>query len=495
MSLTRREMIKAGLLTGGVAALPVGRAIATLRDEPLDEMLESPPVPTFAVPLRIPPLARPVRSEGNTDYYEITQRVARVPIIPGLPLTEIWGYNGITPGPTFRHVGGRDAIVKQINRLPVDVSVHLHGGDNSPEDDGHPLDLIPPGGSKVYRYTEEESLSTIWYHDHAIHETGRNVYMGLAGHFFVSTEEERALPLPKGRFDVPLAIQDKFFLKDGSIDYPYKDPEEHEPFQQGVFGDVILVNGTPKPFFRVLRRKYRFRVLNGSNARIYSLALSNGDPLTVLASEHDFLQQAVQTDRLPIFPSERYQVVIDFSKYRVGSKIELRNLFEDVPGDPFDPDKTSQIMRFDVVDDASDPSSIPADLGPAPDFTGATGPVRKEWVFERNGGAWTINDKVFDEDRFDALPKFNVPTVWRFVNQSGGWYHPIHPHAEEFLILDRNGKRPRPWERAMKDVVGLGPNEVARILVTFHHFRGPYVMHCHNIEHEDHDMMTQFKIV
>jgi FtsP/CotA-like multicopper oxidase with cupredoxin domain len=497
MRLTRREMIKLGLIGGGAVALPVGRAIAQLAGSVIEEnFVESPPVASFKVPLAIPPVLRPASSNATTDFYEITQRVAQVQIIPGLPRTSIWGYNGITPGPTIKQQEGRAAVVRQINRLPVEVSVHRHGGAQPADSDGHPLDLIEPGDAKSYFYPAfVQEAATIWYHDHAIHETGRNVWRGLAGFYLLFDEHERSLPLPKGRFDIPLAIQDRFFLRNGQIPYPLHDVEENRPVQQGAFGDVILVNGTPKPFLRVLRRKYRFRTLNGSNARVYRLALSTGDPFTVIATDDGLLNRPVETEDLVTSPAERYEIVIDFSRYRVGTKVILKNRFEDIPGDPVDEEKTRDVMRFEVIDDARDPSSVPRDLNDVPDPDPSAAVRTRNWVFARNGGQWTINEKPFDEDRIDARPRQQDLEIWRFVNQGGGWFHPIHPHGGDFRILSIERREIRPYERGPKDTVFLGSNEVARVLLRFHPFKGVFAYHCHNIEHEDDDMMTQYEIV
>jgi spore coat protein A, manganese oxidase len=489
---TRRDILRLGLVAGvGAAAFPVTR---TLADILLDEHLDSPPVAPFRVPLRIPPVLRPTRSDSTTDFYDVTQQVASVPILPGLPPTRMWSYNGRVPGPTIVQRQGRTVRVTQRNRLPVPVSVHLHGGDVPADSDGHPADLIPPGGAREYIYPGKHGPANLWYHDHAIHNTGRNVYMGLAALFPVTSDAEEALPLPKGQFDVPLIIQDKFFLPDAQIAYPRHDAEE--PMRQGVFGDVILVNGTPKPFFRVARRRYRFRLLNGSNARVYRLRFSVDLPFTVIQSEGGFLPHPIQTREIEIAPSERYAVIVDFGRLPLGSKVVLRNVMQDMPGDPYDEGKTRDVMRFDVTTTASDPTSIPADLPPARELPNPRQAVAtRTWVFARNGGEWTINDKPWDINRIDARPRLGTTEIWRFINKSGGWWHPIHVHLIEFAILSRTRRPLAPYELGPKDTVLLRDNEEAAVAMRWESFPGRYVMHCHNLEHEDHDMMTQFEVL
>jgi FtsP/CotA-like multicopper oxidase with cupredoxin domain len=485
--------MKFGLLAGAAAALPVDRAAASLPQWFLEQPVDSPPVPSFAVPLRIPPVLRPTSSTATTDFYDITQRVARVQIVPGLPPTTVWAYNGLVPGPTIKQRQGRDVRVRQHNALGVPVSTHLHGGDVPAASDGHPLDLIQPGRSKEYFYPGLHPAASLWYHDHAVHDTGRNVYMGLAGNYLISDAVERALPLPKDQFDIPLTLQDRFFLRDGSIVYPKHDALR--PLDQGVFGDVILVNGTPKPFLRVSRRKYRFRILNGSNARVYRLKLSTGEPLIVIQSDGGLMPHPVATEDLVIAESERYSVVIDFSRYPIGTKVVLQNVMEDVPGDPFDSDKTRSVMRFDVVANAVDPSSVPRDLAPLPDIRPAQAVRTRTFEFARNGGEWTINHLPYDPDRIDAFPKLGTTEIWRFINGGGGWWHPIHVHLIEFLVLSRTRRPVQPYERGPKDTVLLKSNETVEVAMHWNHFKGLYVMHCHNVEHEDFDMMINIKVV
>jgi spore coat protein A len=138
---------------------------------------------------------------------------------------------------------------------------------------------------------------------------------------------------------------------------------------------------------------------------------------------------------------------------------------------------------------------VPRDLNDVPDPDPAAAVRTRNWVFARNGEQWTINEKIFDEDRIDARPRQEDLEIWRFVNQGGGWFHPIHPHGGDFRILSVEGRAVRPYERGPKERVFLGSNEVARVLLRFHPFKGVFAYRCHNIEHEDDDMMTQYEIV
>jgi len=491
--LTRRDALKLGLLGTGAVLLPLGQLVRVGAASSQEDQPTSPLVQPFQVPLRIPPVAVPVRSFPDHDEYVITQRVTQAEIVPG-KLTTIWGYEGITPGPTIMVHRDRPLVVHHVNRLGVPTTTHTHGLDVEARSDGHPLDLVQPGSERLHNYPNIQRSATLWYHDHAMHDTARNVYMGLAGFYLITDDHEQSLPLPKGQFDIPLVVQDRLFTPTGSLFLPQHDPTR--PERQGVFGDVILVNGAPYPVLPVARRKYRFRVLNGSDARAYQWRLSTGDPFQVIASDGGLLPTPVATPDLFHMPAERYDIVVDFAKYPLGTQVVLQNTFSPDPfGDPVDPRRTRQIMRFDVVADATDPSSVPADLAELPDLRVSDVVQTRTWRFERRNGEWVINGLPFDANRYDAFPSYGTTEIWEFVNASGGWIHPVHLHLVEFLMLDRSNGGLAPYERGPKDVVYLGPNETVRVIMKFEHFTGRYVLHCHNLQHEDHDMMTQWKVV
>lgn len=201
------------------------------------------PIVPFQRLLTVPPVARPVKSTGDTDFYQITQRQADVEIVPGAR-TRIWGYDGIFPGPTIKARAGRRVLVEQRNDLDVATSVHRHGGDHPPDDDGHPTDLIQPRSSKTYYYPNIQPAASLWYHEHAHHNEARGVYMGLAGMYLISDELEDSLRLPRGSYDVPLVIADRLFAPDGSLVFTADDGPTH-------LRKTILVNGRPQPYFEV----------------------------------------------------------------------------------------------------------------------------------------------------------------------------------------------------------------------------------------------------
>ena len=356
--LTRRTVLGAGLLAGGGALLHARRGgtdnlqgddIVLPPSPPVTPFLKRLPIPRLHAPLNGPAATdagrvkaqaiyqqalaegrfkhAPVAPDGPADYYEVTARPGTVSLIPGLE-TAIWGYNGQYPGPTFLGRRNRPVVVRLLNRIPEIISMHYHGAHTPPDSDGTPMlsfsgmDRFAPGaprGSRTYVYPNDNDFpATLWYHDHGLDVTGPNVYSGLAGFFLLTPgdgledepfrEVDAALPSGYGTYDIPMVFQDRRFHPDGSLLF---DTFEHD----GFLGDRFLVNGAIQPFLPVARRKYRFRFLNGSNARFYELALSGGGTFTQIGTDGALLPHPVERSRIPIAPAERYEVVVDFSRY------------------------------------------------------------------------------------------------------------------------------------------------------------------------------------
>lgn len=488
--LTRRDVLKYGVMGAGGVVLPL--ALRDLQDRSGLEVQQaagrpskntgSPAVKHFDVPLPIPPVLTPTSSDAAADYYTITMRQATQQILPGYTTT-IWGYNGIFPGPTIRATKGRKIVVKHINQLPEGMSVHFHGGVVESGFDGYPESLIQPNTSFDYHYPNQQQGATLWYHDHAIHATGSHVYKGLAGLYLLRDDAlENQLNLPRGEYEIPLLLQDRIFDATGALVY-------NTGNHSGVIGDVQLVNGAPWPRLQVKKRKYRFRLANGSNLRRYDLALSNGQPFIQLGTDSGFLAAPLNQSIIRLFQGERADVVIDFSALSVGSTVILKNTSGDASGG------MTEIMLFEVTGAAADDSQVPAVLEPYEILQPSNAVRTREFRFNRSFGVWTINGKTWDPTRFDAEPRLGETEIWRFVNASSGWYHPAHPHLIDFQILNRNGQPPWPWERGRKDTVGVAEATTVEVIIKWHGFTGPYAFHCHNLEHEDFDMMTQFRVL
>src|SRR5919112_1791904 len=529
MTLTRKEFLKLGLVGGGGLALSSsasapsawGRASGTTGN--LLRSKAQLPKP-FTIPLFVSPVLEPVRTDDGIDFYEMTSKVGRAQILPGLE-TEVWGYDGIFPGPTIDSRSGRKIVVRQHNELTVPVSTHLHGGRTPPGSDGYPTDLIMPkdkkrdrstgghgsmdmGGSrhfKDYVYPLEQRAATLWYHDHRMDFTGPQVWRGLACFHIVHDDEEDALPLPKAEKDVPLMICDRSFGEGGSFLYPSLDrslqgkPGVKSNYMDGVLGDVILVNGVPWPFMEVSNTRYRFRILNASNARRYRLALdpgpSDGLPFVQVGSDGGLLWAPISHRTIPIAPAERFDVVIDFSKYPLGTGVTLKNHLGN--------GTTSRVMRFHVVRKEKEESTVPERLSDMAERL--SGMVESKALGESNAGltrkfyftrafhngrvVWAINGKVFSPSRIDARPKLGSTEIWELTTDV---HHPVHLHLVKFKVLSRNGRKPMPTDAGWKDTIDVRPREVTRVLARFDGYRGKYVLHCHNLEHEDMMMMANF---
>src|SRR5262245_50980402 len=378
MKLTRRDLLKLGIVTGGATLLP-GRPLR-LSHASSSDLGPSPPTTPFVLELLpgrgIPPLAKPVSRfstrpdptdcvnpdgttavhvsgprvvPANTKFFLIKEKPVAHSFSPQLPPAVLWGYNGQIPGPTFAAKSGTPFLVRFVNNIPENdpvgigepiTAVHRHGGFQAPEDDGYPLDTFCTGQSRDYFYPnvpegglQQNQHSTEWYHDHTIDITGPNVYRGLAGFFLhfnsFDTGNENdpppALGLPSGKFDIGLVLQDKQFNQDGFLVF---DDFDHT----GFLGDKFLVNGLIQPFLKVARRKYRFRFLNGSNARFYELFMSNGQPFVAIATDDDLLEHPVTVQSFRIAPAERVEVVIDFSKFKIGDEVFIVNRLEQDDG-------------------------------------------------------------------------------------------------------------------------------------------------------------------
>jgi spore coat protein A, manganese oxidase len=534
MAFTRKEFLRLGLVGGAGLALSSGTSASSSwgRVRTTGHLLRSKaqlPKP-FRIPLIVPPVLKPVRTVSwargtrvPTDYYEITHKEGKAEILPGLT-TALWGYDGIFPGPTIESRSGRKIVVRYHNELPVPVTTHLHGGRTPPGSDGYPTDLILPRsssshthhehpahpehpahsawsfhrGSKDYVYPLEQRAATLWYHDHRMDFTGPQIWRGLAGFHIVHDDEEDELPLPKDEKDVPLMLCDRAFGEGGSFLYPSLDPSlQGKPgvkaqYMEGVLGDAILVNGVPWPFMEVSNTRYRFRILNASNARRYRLALdpgpSDGLPFVQVGSDGGLLGAPISHRTIPIAPAERFDVVIDFSKYPVGTKVTLKNRLG--------LGTTSRVMRFHIVRKEKERSAVPERLSDMGEFkalgeSNARRP-RKFWFTQAAHNMWAINGKVFSPSRIDADPKLGSTEIWELGTDV---HHPVHIHQVHFKVLSRNGGEPPLTDAGWKDTIDLRPLEVARVIARFDGYRGKYLFHCHNLEHEDMMMMANFEVV
>jgi spore coat protein A, manganese oxidase len=499
-SITRREALKIGAFGAAALALPLTTSLDAARASALaPDRLPRP----FATGFTAPPVLYPAGTSAGRPVYVLRQKQFPAKLLPDGTATQMFGYNGQFPGPTLQVYKDQPVVVRQVNDLPprhptlgyeLATSTHLHGHPSLPEYDGYANDLTRPGQYKDYLFDNDEAARTIWYHDHAVHHTAENVYMGLAAQYHVLDHAEDKLHLPRGRYDQPLIINDVAFTAAGQL---LIDDRSHS----GILGDVILVNGRPWPVMQVEPRKYRFRVLDASIARGYRLRLSDGGPMIVIGTDGGLMPAPQTVTEVKIGMAERYDVVIDFQRYR-GRRVELRNA--GVPN-AIDYDNTDKIMAFQVGTTVRDPSNndVPDVLNPAVPamlVDPARATARRKLVFERQNGEWVVSGHTW-EDVVDSgftkvigNPTLGAVEIWELENKGGGWFHPIHIHLVDFRVLDRNGRPPPAQEKGAKDVVYLGENEKIRLVMQFHGHEGRYMIHCHNTTHEDNDMMVQMLV-
>jgi spore coat protein A len=323
--------------------------------------------------------------------------------------------------------------------------------------------------------------------------------MGLAAMYILHDPHELALPIPHGPYDVPLVLKDAMFTSSGELIFNDNGATNGG---SGLFGDVILVNGRPWPAMPVERRKYRFRLLNASISRSYLLGLSTGDPFSVIGTDGGLMPAPAETTTLRFGMAERYEIVVDFAKYPVGTRVVLEN--RGLPNN-VDFDTTGVVMAFDVTGDATSTvdNTVPASINPDNEVMRLTpdqAVTTRTMEFKRQGGEWTVNGQTWEDvinsgfTQVVASPKLGDVEIWELRNNSNGWFHPVHIHLVDFKILDRNGQPPMPYEQGPKDVVYVGEGETVRVLMRFGPQVGRYMMHCHNLVHEDHDMMVQFEV-
>src|SRR5438093_13314521 len=529
--LTRRDFMKYGAAALGAVTLANSGLYFLLQQATRSARADE---EQFRTPIRFTPFTRalpvpPVKQPGASfthrcalpavsglsapKLYTVQMKKAKAQIMPGHPETVIWGYDGLYPGPTFRVNHNEPAIVRFVNGLTVNTIVHNHGGHTSSESDGSdsvfPSQVLPPTQSRDFCYgniapfnpaTHQQEISdfasTQWYHDHMMDLTGQNVYMGLAGFYLLKDELEQGLidggTLPSDAFDVPLVFQDRVFDQNAQLVFK---PGANK--FEGWLGDVFVVNGKAQPYFNVQRRKYRFRMLNGSNARWYEFELSSGQFLQI-GNDTWLLPYAIPRTSIRLGLAERADVIIDFAN--APDVVYLSNILQQKEGTgPEGVERPGKpLLKFMVSGSpvTPDASVVPGTkLRPNIPILLKDIVQTRRFVFKKDSDLWVINDRPFDPNRNDAFPQSNTAERWILKNDGGGWSHPIHPHLEAHQIQKFNGSAPPVYNSFKKDTTPLGPDDEAEVFIKFRTFTGRYVFHCHNLEHEDHAMMAAFEVV
>lgn len=405
--------------------------------------------------------------------------------------------NGIL-GPTIRLNQGGNVNINFRNALSEKTNIHWHGLKIPAAMDGHPESIVNAGSSFNFLFPVTQRAALCWYHPHADGTTAKQVANGLAGLFIINDSEESSLNLPSGSNELPLVIQDKKLTASG-IQY---NPAGDE-IMTGYIGETVMVNGAASPYAEVATRYYRLRILNGSNARIYNLALSNNANFVVIGNEGGLLPQPVSTKFVLLSPGERLDVLVNFAGQAVGSEVFLESRAFTGAGTA-QGQQSFRIMKFKVTQQVNDSFVVPSTLSTITPLSASAASRTRTFTLDvmqmsggmNMGGMHQINGKVYDAMRIDETVAAGALELWEFDNQTDE-PHPMHLHGVQFQVLQRTGGRNQllPSEGGWKDTVLLLPKEKVRILVPFGNERGVFVMHCHNLEHEEDGMMLQFEIV
>lgn len=472
MSLSRRTFLET--LVAGTAALVTA---------PVSRLFAQGGVPRLQAgnPLFIPPLLTGETLTAAPSTREFWSGVQ----------TPVLGLNGTTPGPTIRLRRGETFSTRLVNNIDESLILHWHGVFAPAAMDGHPKYAIQPGQTFDYSFGVSQQAGTFFYHSHTHGKTARQVYMGLAGLFIIDDDEQDALGLPTGEFDVPLLLQDRRFDAQKNLLYNLEDSMHME----GYLGDTALINGTIDAELTVKRALYRFRLVNGSNARIYKIVVGNNHPFIMIASDGGLLEKPVSMTSLFLSPGERAEVLVDFSAFAPGDVVHL-NSAAWVGGSvsPTTQGSALHLMQFIVGEATGAVPAVPASLSVIPPIQVEPEQTDRTFEFSMVGMVSYVNKQTYDMMRIDAEVPYHAVHVWELSGRSNA-AHPIHIHGVQFQILSRNGNTAiAEHERGWKDTVLLAAWEKVRVAIQFDQHDGEFLLHCHNLEHEDEGMMANFMI-
>jgi len=548
--------------------MPLARTVAALSPTPTENP-NTAAGEVRAAPFQAPQIDATRFPVVPATLYKFTQKqFSTSQFSPDLPAQTIWGFDDGTgprsPGPTYQAFYGKPQLTRNVNGLPnvnqvnntgfgmPSVTTHLHNGHTPSESDGNPCDFYPAGHFCDQYYPNvlagfnstntpdgdiNESLSTLWYHDHRIDFTSQNTYKGLLGFYclfnqFDTGNDDTGFRLPDFPLhDIPLAFADKVFdPTTGQLVFDLFNLD-------GILGDKFLVNGVIQPFLNVEPRRYRFRLLDTGPSRFYEFFLTGnvggtGSPTTnpyfLIGTDGNLIPNPIQVQSVRIGPAERVDVIIDFKQF-AGKTLFLENRLNQLNGQgpaavdsQLAPQNSSStecslvlnsanqgaikpagagdlILKFNVsgtavTDDSVDPATNPT-FYQLPSTT-ATPRIVRTFKFDRLNGQWSINGQFMDCNQFRFAVQQNSVEHWLLTNLTGDWTHPVHIHLEEHQIMNRNRVAPNvPGDLGRKDVTQLHPNERVELFFRFRDWLGKYPIHCHNVVHEDHAMMALWHVV
>jgi spore coat protein A, manganese oxidase len=505
-------------------------------------------------PLPLPKRLMPQSTDEDGVQYRVRMLEFTQQMHSQLPPTRLWGYEGQYPGPTIEAVQGRPIVVQWENHLPtqhifdIDPRIHgamppapavravphLHGARTRSESDGLPEKWFTPGNSALYAYPNSQQAATLWYHDHAVGITRLNVYAGLSGFFLLRDDEERAMELPSGDYEIPLLLQDRTLDDKGQLVYsPTFDDGQRPPphwWAPELFGDLPVVNGVIYPYLQVEPRRYRLRVLNGANARFFNLYFNlakNPWDIPALVGFHQiggdggFLPAPVALNKLLLAPGERADVIVDFSALEGKTVTLSNNAAAPFPGWEMvtaHHSALNELMQFHVTLPLSrqrSSFSLPP-LRPLPRVLDSASIATREFILSEamDGEGRSLGERIDGKAYGDPVTesvRLGSTEKWRFYNATN-YAHPMHLHSAQFRILERQGfdqaalrngikrfagnpRQPAPNEAGWKDTAIVNLGEALTILVRFEGPTGRYAFLSQLLEDADKELMRPFEIV
>ena len=489
-----------------------------LSEEEIFELDKEPITSTKLPSLHI--LPRMSDEDGNSDDTAATYTLranedvnVTIESAQGSWITPMWRYNNSPLPLVIRANRGDTMHLIFQNRLSSDSTIHSHGFKIPADMDGGPDYPVAPDANKTYTFTMNQPAAPLWFHPHPDMQTGKQVYMGLAGVFILEDNITKTLEknnqLPSGNKDTVLLVQDRRFGEEinGVKELLYMNEEDDI---LGMRGNTILVNGSVTPKQEVSNTKHRYRLYNVSNARNYDFALSDESNFTIVGSDGGLLKKPVEVNHILLGAAERVEIIIDFSKYLIGEKLLL--ISKPITGrmstttGSFD----LPIMRFDINKEEKEEIHLYSELPDDAEISKRLDPLQANnranerdfilsmgMMFNQKGELQTtfsINGKVFKPNRVDEFLGSNVTEIWKIRNDSH-MAHPFHAHATQYQVLDRNGIPASGADLGWKDTFLIQPGETVRIIGKFEDVnKGDYMYHCHILEHEDAGMMGYFRV-
>lgn len=481
--------------------------------------------------LKIPPLLQGEK-RGGKRHYALTAKAGASEFAPGI-ITRTWGYNGSFLGPTLALRRGDEISIAVQNSLNEATTVHWHGMILPAKSDGGPHQSIAPGQTWNTGFKVDQPAATLFYHSHQHHQTGAQVYRGLAGMVRIEDDAADALGLPNeyGVDDIPVILTDRSFDAYGQFEYLNMMPDH----MLGKHGNRLLVNGTWKAYFEAPTTLLRLRLVNASNARFYQLGFSDDRVFKVIASDGGLLPQAVSLRRLQLAPAERYEILVDLQD---GKDVMLRD-FGGVGNTGHGPmrmmgmdqgfdhvleiraaaarkhqnDSSPQLARLEALPKAVDQSrEFDLQMGMSAGMGRGMGMMRDGMAGMMNRGMsgmmkggqngmmgmmqMQINGQAFALERIDFSQQAQQWERWKISN-STPMQHPFHVHNTQFRVVSRDTGVVPVWEQGLKDTVIVGSGETVEIWLPTGPYKDPsnaYMYHCHILEHEDAGMMGQFVV-